>query len=316
MNYRPILLVLSLASGLFTGAAYSQHRPESMPPPPPRLPGPCVIFYSEPFFHGERLVVEGDVGMPDLAKVRDERGRKWDDRIASVQIEGPFLVTIYDDPRYRGERLELQHSVPDFSRLRHGETGLENWDHRVTAIKVAVFQPRQPIARSRGYYHSQIEADRAIQAAFREFFGRDADFPGLQMYRRRLLDDGWDEAALHREIRNSREYKSRDFDRIVRRCYKEVMGREPDPSGLSTYTRAMRDKGWTENELRNELRHSDEARRNLAREIVNRAYRDILGREPDPQGRATYEQRVVDGWTENRVRDDLRDSQEFRNRRR
>jgi hypothetical protein len=48
-------------------------------------------------------------------------------------------------------------------------------------------------------------------------------------------------------------------------------------------------------------------------QIVRRAYQDILERDPDPVGMRTYRSRMIDdGWTEARVRDDLRKSPEFR----
>lgn len=47
--------------------------------------------------------------------------------------------------------------------------------------------------------------------------------------------------------------------------------------------------------------------------IVRRAYQDILQREPDPQGARLYRSRIIDdGWSEQQVREALRNSPEFR----
>ncbi len=55
--------------------------------------------------------------------------------------------------------------------------------------------------------------------------------------------------------------------------------------------------------------------RDRASDIVRRAYRDILGREPDPSGMSEYRRRVLrDNWSENDVRRALRDSDEYRRR--
>jgi hypothetical protein len=47
--------------------------------------------------------------------------------------------------------------------------------------------------------------------------------------------------------------------------------------------------------------------------IVRRAYQDILDREPDTEGMRTYRSRIIDdGWTEEKVREALRKSPEYR----
>jgi len=142
--------------------------------------------------------------------------------------------------------------------------------------------------------------------------------------------------------------------RIVRQAYLDILGREPDRSGLRQYTDAMLNRGWSEAEVRRSLRESDEyrtlARRNYrqgygsgdayrygnsdayrygnsdanrygngydarAESIVRRAYRDALGREPDPWGMREYTRRVVqDGWTESDVERAISQGYEYRRR--
>src|SRR5689334_4845958 len=47
--------------------------------------------------------------------------------------------------------------------------------------------------------------------------------------------------------------------------------------------------------------------------IVQRAYQDVLGREPDAQGLRIYRSHMIDdGWNERQVRDSLRESPEYR----
>jgi hypothetical protein len=47
--------------------------------------------------------------------------------------------------------------------------------------------------------------------------------------------------------------------------------------------------------------------------IVRRAYEDVLNREPDAEGLRVYRSRIIDeGWTEQQVREALRDSPEYR----
>lgn len=47
--------------------------------------------------------------------------------------------------------------------------------------------------------------------------------------------------------------------------------------------------------------------------IVRRAYQDVLERDPDPAGMRTYRSHIIDdGWTEQQVREALRQSPEYR----
>jgi len=49
---------------------------------------------------------------------------------------------------------------------------------------------------------------------------------------------------------------------------------------------------------------------------IRRAYQDILGRDPDREGMRTYRNHMIaDGWTEAQVRESLRESREYREKR-
>jgi hypothetical protein len=139
--------------------------------------------------------------------------------------------------------------------------------------------------------------------------------------------------------------------RIVRQAYRDILGREPDASGLQQYTRSMMYDGWSEADVRRSLQNSPEfaqrsqgygqygrngrngryrqsgqyGQRGIGRSgvgggdaeaIVRQAYLSTLGREPDAAGMRDYTARVVrDGWTERDVVRALRSSDEYRNRR-
>lgn len=137
-------------------------------------------------------------------------------------------------------------------------------------------------------------------------------------------------------------------ERIVRQAYRDILRREPDPSGLQQYTRSMLYDGWSEADVRRSLQNSPEyaqqsqgygqygrsgqyrqygqygqrgaiGRAGLgggqAAAIVRQAYLSTLGREPDPVGMREYTARVVrDGWSERDVVRALRSSDEYRSR--
>ena len=140
----------------------------------------------------------------------------------------------------------------------------------------------------------------------------------------------------------------RQAERIVRQAYRDILGREPDPSGLAQYTRSMLYDNWTEADVRRSLQSSQEyaqrgygtngqygtygrydnrdLRRSSSRygtgvyngqaaAMVRQAYLSTLGREPDAVGMREYTARVVrDGWTQRDVVRALRSSDEYRYR--
>ena len=138
-------------------------------------------------------------------------------------------------------------------------------------------------------------------------------------------------------------------ERIVRQAYRDILGREPDASGLAQYTRSMLYDHWTEADVRRSLQSSQEyAQRGLgngnngrygtygayrrydnrdirrsswgsydgqAAAMVRQAYLSVLGREPDEVGLREYTARVVrDGWTQRDIVRALRSSDEYRYR--
>jgi hypothetical protein len=171
---------------------------------------------------------------------------------------------------------------------------------------------------------SSQDVDRIITRAYQDILGRDPDTQGLREYRRRMLDDGWTERQVRDTLRRSTEKAEIDdaeVDRMITRAYRAVLGRAPDASGLANFRTQVRTKGWTESDVRQALRESPEYREKntmteaKAREIVANAYRSVLGREPDP-GADVYVQKVWrEKWTERDVANELRKSDEYRNRR-
>ncbi len=113
----------------------------------------------------------------------------------------------------------------------------------------------------------------------------------------------------------------RAIDAIIVRAYRDILGRDPDASGLRSYRLALLRDGWSEQDLRDALMQSDEyraprgwervGRASSVDQIIYRAYRDVLHRNPDPSGLETYRQAVLErGWDEEEVRAALRRSVE------
>jgi Peptidase inhibitor family I36 len=113
---------------------------------------------------------------------------------------------------------------------------------------------------------------------------------------------------------------SEDPDRIVRRAYQDVLGRDPDATGMRLYRSRIVDDGWSESQVRDDLRNSREFRDrssmtyDKAQEIVRRAYLSILRREPDPGARGFVDRVMRDHWSQQDVERELRKSPEYRNK--
>ncbi|HBA82717.1 MAG TPA: hypothetical protein DCZ95_01365 [Verrucomicrobia bacterium] len=109
----------------------------------------------------------------------------------------------------------------------------------------------------------------------------------------------------------------RDPTAIVTQAYEDILGRKPDKAGLSAYRSHIIDDGWSEQDVRNDLKKSDEYRTKGTDKIVNDAYQDLLGRKPDRDGLESYRRHMLDdGWSEKDVRNDLRNSAEYKNKHR
>lgn len=102
---------------------------------------------------------------------------------------------------------------------------------------------------------------------------------------------------------------------IIRRAYLDVLGRPADPEGLSYFRSLVVDQGWDERMVRDQLYKSDEYRTEGVNRIIIRAYKDVLKREPDPEGLENYRRLILDqGWTDQQIRAALRNSDEYKNR--
>lgn len=152
------------------------------------------------------------------------------------------------------------------------------------------------------------------------FGGRGRDFRGEV---RNLKDEGWNDRISSLRVRGSGGsggyggggYSSEQADRIVRRAYEDILHRQSDAAGLRLYRSRLVDDGWSEKDVRDALRKSPEYRqmtRQQAEDIVARAYRSVLGREPDPGSRSYVDKVLREHWTEQDVARELRKSPEYK----
>ena len=71
---------------------------------------------------------------------------------------------------------------------------------------------------------------------------------------------GLNRGQAKKAARASRWNSYSEAQSVVRRSYRNVLGRDPDPSGLRNWTDQVMANNWTERDLENALRQSDEYR--------------------------------------------------------
>ena len=260
------------------------------------------------------LLAGAAYGTPALAQVR-----------LAAQI-GAYQNDKSDNAIVRSFRSVLRRDPTDRELMRYRAlVARYGWTERDIRNDLA---QRTDYRRYRGT-STRRSAEAAVRSAYLDVLGREPDGPGLSSYVDKMVRQGWTEQDVREALRRSDEYGAADrrtasADRIIRRAYMDVLHREPDQEGLQAYRREVLENGWEYQDLRRALIRSEERRTNRrgirdsdATDMVTRAYRSVLGREPDPDGLRAYTDRViVDGWREADVVRALRDSDEYRSKRR
>jgi TorA maturation chaperone TorD len=237
-------------------------------------------------------------------------------------LAAPLEAQGWQDTLIRRAFDEVLHRAPSDSELRRYRDLMyeEHWTERDI----------QDDLRHRSDYgrHSDRrvdDPDRVVRRAYQDILHREPDTEGLRLYRSRMIDDNWTEYQVREALRKSPEYAERgseSADKIIRRAYQDILGREPDTNGLYSYRSKVMNQGWDEHDVREALRKSPEYRqkntmtREQAEEVVRRAYASVLGREPDPSSRGYVDRVLKDHWTERDVARELRNSDEYRNKQR
>jgi hypothetical protein len=244
---------------------------------------------------------------------------------AALKSIAPFLYDREDDA-IRGAFRSVLQREPTSSELRRYRNLMEdnNWSEADVRRDLSSRTDYQRYSTNR----RGMRPEAIVRRAYQDILGRDPDPEGLRTYRSNIIDRGWSEQDVREALRHSPEYSSgaartASADRIIRRAYQDILGREPDASGLETYRRNIVERGWDEQDVRTALRRSQE-RRDVARgqrsisdaeaaDMVRRAYLSVLNREPDAAGMQDYKTRILnDRWTEQQVVNALRNSQERR----
>ncbi|MBL9212766.1 MAG: DUF4214 domain-containing protein, partial [Opitutaceae bacterium] len=244
-----------------------------------------ATVFSGPRYSGQRLEVTRDI--PDLYG-QARAGGTWDRAIASLSVSGPPRTVVTAPPAARPEppptvvvvpappppvvvapRLDrrtaeaiVQRAFREVLDRPADPEGLRTYRDRLmhqgwTEQRIIEQLQRSSEARA-------INSDEAITRMYREVLGREPDANGLAHYKAKWRD-GWTQGQIRADLRRSHEGRNTHIHSAITRAYKDLLGREPDPAGYANFERLMREKGWSERDLRASIMSSDEYRQKKAR---------------------------------------------------
>lgn len=153
--------------------------------------GAC--FFKDPDFRGDYFCVRAGQSQRDMP-------RGMNDKITSIRLFGATAVIVYQDSKYEGRSTRFD---GDVHNLRH-----EGWNDLISSFRVVElreFGRRRDRRRER---MTAAAAEQIVRDAYRRVLGREPD-PTAQGYVRRVLDDGWTQSDVERDLRKSAEYRSK-----------------------------------------------------------------------------------------------------------
>ena len=287
---------------------------------------PRVIIYREPNFGGDSLEIFPGESFDNLARTSFDGGNNANDVISSIRVIGPVRLVAYSSSGFNGESLEVTQDVRELGRMARSVDGSSTWADCISSLRVE--RAGSGAGTGSGGGHGSRDDNRPppradnpdvlVKRIFKEVLQRDPNESELRAYRSHVIDQNWTADMVRADLRRTREFRQREADVIITRAFEDLLNRKPDPAGLETYRTEIIEHEWSEKRVRDAIRQSDEYRQvrvAAADAIIQRAFRDLLGRDPDPVGLESYRNGILNkGWNEKTVRDAIKKSPEYRNR--
>lgn len=209
--------------------------------------GPRVILYEHPDFRGGSIVLRPGDAIENLARWDFDTGRRANDRISSIRVEGGAEVTLFTDARFRGAPLKVTRDIRDLGRV-DGPRG-PRFNDNVSSVRVDALRPPAPVPGPRPP-HKPVDVDRIIERAYLEIVGRAPDGGQLLHYRRLMVNEGWSEHRVREDLRYSDEV----VHAYIIKLYREIFGRDPRHDELGHYKRGIQHNRWSDVEVRNDMK--------------------------------------------------------------
>lgn len=179
-----------------------------------------VCFYQDINFGGPYFCSPTGVATSDVPNGTN-------DRISSVRIFGDAAVTVYRDPNMRGQSRVISSDMNDLRSL--------GFNDRISSYQVESYRGNN--GNNGGYRNNGDYRGNSGRATSRS---NNVPYGNVQP--------------------NGTRWNYRDAEGVVRRSYRAILGRDPDPSGLRNWTDQVVNNNWTQQDLEYQLRQSDEYR--------------------------------------------------------
>jgi len=89
-----------------------------------------VCVYEDANYSGRMECFESGANVSDLG-----RSGSWSDRISSIRVNGNGRAVAFLDIGYRGERLVIDHDIPDLRNLRLSNSN-RTWDNQISSLEI------------------------------------------------------------------------------------------------------------------------------------------------------------------------------------
>jgi hypothetical protein len=153
------------------------------------------------------------------------------DRISSVRVFGNAAVTLFRDPNFRGDSRVITSNIADLRA-----TGFND--------RLSSYEVESNRGFVRGGNGNGIARGRAYPNGNGVYSNGNAG----------VYSNG------NGVYSNGSRWTYRSAEAAVQQSYRSVLGRDPDPSGLRSWTEQLMNNNWTQRDLENALRQSDEYR--------------------------------------------------------
>jgi len=138
------MLVLPRASGVITAIAFAALAQGCSPDELPMAPTPLttgVILYEHANFLGNSAHLTSD--LPDLRDFRgpclhgdDASTRDWNDCVSSVRVAPGWRVTLYRDPNFHDDAIEITSDVANLQLVREHDCDEGGLNDCVSSVRV------------------------------------------------------------------------------------------------------------------------------------------------------------------------------------
>jgi hypothetical protein len=89
-----------------------------------------VCIYENPNYSGRMQCFDSGA---DITNLRNSGN--WSDRVSSIRLNGNSRAVVFSDIDFRGERLVIDHDIPDLRALRLRSSN-RTWDNQISSIEI------------------------------------------------------------------------------------------------------------------------------------------------------------------------------------